>query len=138
MGFFGFDIQSFKYGSPEHVVVRSELHQLLTRVAGNGDLDHISFKDTKRISCELMKEKLRFIRLIVVVFKKGISVKYSDCGFIVFVIRHAKHMSCIVLSPFGLSPLPYLSHYFKYGCVFGINKQRLCFVSFCKIYLKHF
>jgi hypothetical protein len=54
--FFGFDTQSFESGSPEHAVVRSELHQLLPRVAGNGDLDHISFKDTKRISCALMKE----------------------------------------------------------------------------------
>jgi hypothetical protein len=56
--------------SPKDLVVQSELHQLLPRAAGNGNLDHISFKDIKRISCLAV----RFIRLNVVVLKKGISV----------------------------------------------------------------
>ena len=37
----------FESGSPEHVVVRMELNQLLTRATGNGVLVHISITTTR-------------------------------------------------------------------------------------------
>jgi hypothetical protein len=42
---------------------------------------------------------------------KAISVKYSECVFVVLVIQHAKFTRLIILSSVACLALPYFPHY---------------------------
>ena len=65
----------------------------------------------KRIVNMLKILKLRFFRLSVVV-KKQFVLKILK-----FLVRNANSMLRVIFPPVTCLPLPYLSHYFKYGTV---------------------
>lgn len=75
-----------------------ELDQLLTPSTGNGVLVQISIKSITRIGNVLINVTLCFARLTVVVVKKAISIKHSDCVFVGFVIQHTKRMRLNIFS----------------------------------------
>ena len=79
---------------------------------------------SKGIGNVLINLKLSFFRLLVVV--KAICVKNSDCLFVDFLIPECKFHAPFIFPPVTCLPLPYLSHYFKYGTFQKKIIHRIC------------
>lgn len=110
-------IQSFDFGSPEHVVVRRESDQLLTLATGNGVFVQVSIrtKEVNQRTCNLIVQ-------CVYVVKDAIEIQYSVCILRVCVCRLVTHHAPYYIFVCILS-LPVVSFYVIAQTMFYQNPE---------------
>ena len=116
----------------ENAIVPREFIQLSTRASGNGGCVQHSIRTIKMIGNMIRNLKLRFFRISVVAEKQFV-LKILITFLWNFLFRNVNSMLHIIFPPVTCLPLPYLSHYVKYG-TFQKRLNRECASRF----LKHF